>query len=165
MRNQPLAYFITFTTYGTWLHGDSRNSVIRNNGIPRLIAPNSHPYQQKQQSLKYPQVRLNSNQRAIVLETIIQHSELKNWHLLAVHIRSTHIHAILRTSQKIGTVMTAMKSWSTRRLRSNGYKIPKFWTVGGSKRYIFTNAKLQQKIHYVIYEQGTPMQYYLHKNS
>ena len=28
MWNKPLAYFITFTTYGTWLHGDSRGSMV-----------------------------------------------------------------------------------------------------------------------------------------
>ena len=27
----PLAYFITFRCYGTWLHGDSRSSVDRFN--------------------------------------------------------------------------------------------------------------------------------------
>jgi hypothetical protein len=27
LMSYPLAYLITFTTYGTWLHGDSRGSV------------------------------------------------------------------------------------------------------------------------------------------
>jgi hypothetical protein len=27
----PLAYFITFRAYGTWLHGDKRGSVDRHN--------------------------------------------------------------------------------------------------------------------------------------
>jgi hypothetical protein len=27
MPHQPLAYFITFTTYGTWLHGNGAGSV------------------------------------------------------------------------------------------------------------------------------------------
>jgi hypothetical protein len=28
MYSEPLAYFITFTTFGTWLHGDSRGFVL-----------------------------------------------------------------------------------------------------------------------------------------
>jgi hypothetical protein len=35
----PLAYLITFRTYGTWLHGDERGSVDRQHnvyGTPRL---------------------------------------------------------------------------------------------------------------------------------
>ena len=57
--------------------------------------------------------------------------------------------------------MKGFKSWSTRRLREAGHEIPKTWTAGGSKRYIFNEDKLLEKIHYVIYEQGSPMQYYL----
>ncbi|HEX9659180.1 MAG TPA: hypothetical protein VGA18_02730, partial [Rhodothermales bacterium] len=30
----PLAYLITFTTYGTWLHGDERGSVDPGHSIP-----------------------------------------------------------------------------------------------------------------------------------
>jgi hypothetical protein len=29
MSKYPLAYFITFTTYGTWLHGDPRGSFMK----------------------------------------------------------------------------------------------------------------------------------------
>jgi len=29
----PLAYLITFTTYGTWLHGDPRGSVDREHNV------------------------------------------------------------------------------------------------------------------------------------
>jgi hypothetical protein len=42
----PLAYFIMFRSYGTWLHGDSRGSVDRLHntyGTPRL-PPNPVPY-------------------------------------------------------------------------------------------------------------------------
>jgi hypothetical protein len=38
----PLAYLISFRTYGTWLHGDNRGSTSRKQnkyGTPR-IAPN-----------------------------------------------------------------------------------------------------------------------------
>lgn len=42
MMHKPLAYFLTFTTYGTWLHGDERKSIVVKNGIPRPIEPNAH---------------------------------------------------------------------------------------------------------------------------
>jgi len=29
----PLAVFFTFRTYGTWLHGDERGSIDRNNNL------------------------------------------------------------------------------------------------------------------------------------
>ena len=32
--SDPLAYFITFTCYGNWLHGDERGSVDRDHNAP-----------------------------------------------------------------------------------------------------------------------------------
>ena len=40
----PIAYFISFRTYGTWLHGDERGSIDLHNNIygnPKN-APNKH---------------------------------------------------------------------------------------------------------------------------
>ncbi len=37
----PLALFLTFRTYGTWLHGDDPGSIDRNNNLyrsPRILA-------------------------------------------------------------------------------------------------------------------------------
>ena len=33
MHRDPLAYFLTFTTYGTWLHGREEGSVDRDNHV------------------------------------------------------------------------------------------------------------------------------------
>jgi len=56
---------------------------------------------------------------------------------------------------------TEFKSWATRMLRKDGLTNQKTWTNDSSKKYIFKKAKLLEKIHYVVYEQGTPMQYYI----
>ena len=37
----PCGYLITFHTYGTWLHGDSRGSIDRINNIPGIPMLNS----------------------------------------------------------------------------------------------------------------------------
>ena len=131
--------------------------------MPKLIAANTHLYQQEQAKLKSPPVFLNEAQRIVVLETIIQHCSIRQWQLLAAHVRSNHVHILVRADQDIGKVMNELKAWSTRKLRQQGHNITKVWTVGGSKRYVFTDAKLREKIHYVIYEQGRMMQHYLDK--
>ena len=161
MHNKPLAYFITFTTYGTWLHGDSRKSVIRQDGMAKIIEPNLYLYKQTLGKLKNPPVYLNVAQRSIVLETIINHCLIKQWKLLAAHVRTNHVHFLVRTEEKVELVMKGIKSWTTRSLQKAEYNIPKVWTTGGSKKYVFTNEKLMEKIHYVIHEQGEMMQYYL----
>jgi hypothetical protein len=56
----PLAVFFTFRCYGTWLHGDERGSVDRNNnayGSPR-IAANSNWQRHNEKLLIHPPVTL-----------------------------------------------------------------------------------------------------------
>ena len=43
MPDRPLAYFLTFTTYGTWLHGDGRGSVDREHNQPGEPWPEPDP--------------------------------------------------------------------------------------------------------------------------
>lgn len=62
----PLAYFITFRAYGTWLHGDERGSVDRFHntfGSPRL-RPNPLRRNYECRMLKRPPVYLSKNRRA-----------------------------------------------------------------------------------------------------
>jgi REP element-mobilizing transposase RayT len=161
MYSKPLAYFITFTTHGSWLHGDTRTSVIKDHGTPKLLAPNESLYIQRREKLTHPPVELDQTQRTIVLDTLIHHCNLKQWRLFAAHVRSNHVHTVIQAEHPIDAVMTGLKIWSTRKLSENGYVYPKVWTVGGSKRFIFSENKLREKVHYVIYEQGIMMQYHI----
>ena len=55
----PLAFFITFRTYGTWLHGDPRGSVDRQHnryGTPYL-PPNKLRQKYERRLLKQPPVK------------------------------------------------------------------------------------------------------------
>ena len=164
MHNKPLAYFITFTTYGTWLHGDPRKSVMQKDGMPKIVEPNLSLHKQTLDKLKNQPVYFDIAQRRIVLDTIINHCRIKQRKLWAVHVRTNHVHLLLRSEGKVELVMEGIKSWATRNLRKAGHNIPKVWTTGGSKKFVFTHEKLKEKIHYVIYEQGEMMQYYLSDN-
>lgn len=48
----PLAYLITFRTYGTWLHGDERGSIDRYHNTFRGPRVPENPVMQKQQEVK-----------------------------------------------------------------------------------------------------------------
>jgi REP element-mobilizing transposase RayT len=160
MYSPPLAYFITFTTYGTWLHGDKRTSVMRTYDGAKLLAPQKDFHSWERRNLATQPVTLDEHQRTIVLRTIIEHCTFKQWHLIAVHVRSNHIHIVVNTSERVDLVATALKSWSTRALRHAGHDLRNVWTRGASRRYVFTKHKLREKLNYVIYEQGEMMQYY-----
>ncbi|MBL7215734.1 MAG: transposase [Phycisphaerae bacterium] len=161
MYNKPLAYFITFTTYGTWLHGDSRKSILVKNGSTKLLGSNKSFFLYEQQQLKESSVTLDKKMREAVFEAIVERCLWKEWQLYATHVRSNHAHILVSSTEPMDKLMTSFKAWATRKLRQHGYNIPKVWTQHGSTKYVFTKTKLFEKINYVIYEQGKMMEYYI----
>ena len=161
MYNNPIAYFITFSTYGTWLHGDPRSSVMRFNGGSKRLddQPNLYAYHHTQLSSK--PVILDAAQRQVVQEKIIKHCDIRRWRLFALHVRTNHVHIVVKADKSIDQVSNELKGWPKRILGEQGFKFPKVWTGGSSKVFIFTENKLKEKIHYVVYEQGEMMAYYI----
>jgi REP element-mobilizing transposase RayT len=104
-------------------------------------------------------VVLNETQRAIVQETIVQHCEIRGWHLHAVNCRSNHCHAVVTSVNHNGQqVRDQLKSWSTRKLkdheRSQGVAAASlrehWWTRKGSVRYLFDDESLDAAIIYTL---------------
>jgi hypothetical protein len=90
----PLAYLLTFRTFGTWLHGDIRWSVGRSRRSAReskLIQPNV-PLNEAM-AVNQPPVILNKNQRETVEEAIIEVCKNRGYFLRAVNARTNHVHA------------------------------------------------------------------------
>lgn len=161
MYSSPLAYFITFSTYGSRLHGDERQSVIVKENVPRLVGCNDALKRYEEKAMKFPAVTLHASQRQIVLDTILKHCEIKKWHLYAAHVRSNHTHVIVKSNEHPDKVMYDLKAWAMRKLREAGNDFDTVWTRQGSTKYIFKHEKLKEKVHYVIYEQGEMMAYYI----
>ena len=147
MRNTPLAYFITFTTYGTWLHGDPRGFVFdqktdRGKGIQE---PDPVLFRQSQEKLKYPPVLLAPEVREIIDVAIRQLAEQRQWKLHELNVRSNHVHvAITASNETPEKVMGDIKAKGTRVLRENGFieKERKVWTEHGSTLYLFKEDHL-----------------------
>src|SRR5437667_5485845 len=84
---EPLAYFLTWTTYGTWLPGDERGWVEKP-GQFREPAPQRQ--QAARQRMTEPALTLDVEQRRLVEDTIADHCRIRGWHLHAVtRVRST----------------------------------------------------------------------------
>src|SRR5436190_13907467 len=88
----PLAYFITFRTYGTWLHGDERGSVDRHNNRygALLIKPNSNWLAYNRNQLKHAPVKLNKRQRTLIKESIERTCDVRGWRLYKTNVRTNH---------------------------------------------------------------------------
>lgn len=153
MVNPPLAYFITFRTYGTWLHGDERGSVDREHnvyGTPTLPVEKAINEWEGAERTQEP-VTLSGKQRSSVDATIRNVCRHRGWALRELNVRTNHIHAIVTADDSPESVMNAFKSWSTRRLREAGLmgQQARVWSRHGSTVYLFDSGKLAEKCRYV----------------
>jgi hypothetical protein len=146
--DEPLAYFLTWTTYGTWLPGDERGWVRKHEPVQ---APNALFVEMAQAQMKEPAYHLSAHERQIVEDTIRAHADKRNWPLHAINARSNHIHVVLTAAgYRPKVVRDQLKAWCTRKLKHSGIARERFWTEGGSCRWINTEDDLQSAILYVI---------------
>ena len=154
MSDPPLACFITFRSYGTWLHGDTRGSVdwaTSGYGHPSL-APNLATERASRDRLTGPPVALDDQRRACVERAILQTTTASGWPLHAMNVRTNHVHVVLSGSTPPERMMTSLKAWSTRRLREAGLATTnaRLWSRHGSTRYLWTETDVARACEYVV---------------
>jgi REP element-mobilizing transposase RayT len=154
----PLAYLITFRTYGTWLHGDERSSIDRLHnvfGSPRL-APNPNRKQAEALQLKHAPIILNIAQRVTVEKSVREVCRYRRYALLALNARTNHVHAVISAAIKPEPILDALKAYATRKLRQKGLisTTTRPWVRHGSTRYLWKERHVEKAINYVLYGQG-----------
>ncbi len=156
---KPLAYFITFRTYGSWLWGDERGSIDRyHNKFRGPRVPVSRVRQDQHRSkLKSRPSRLNRSQRKTVAASIENVCKHRAWRLLALSVRSNHIHIVVEIGDASPDhALRDFKAYATRALR-DAQEWPHShspWVDGGSKRFLWKRSSVEGACAYVIYEQG-----------
>ena len=159
--SQSLAYFITFHTHGSWLHGETKGSVDRNHNRYGTAFIPTDPQRRNDaaQRMRHNPVILNADQREIIHRTIEEVCQHRDWHPHAVHVRTNHIHAVITAPIPPEKVMNDLKAWCTRRLREAGLhgQDKKLWSEHGSTHYLWTEAALADKIDYTLNRQGAPL--------
>ena len=157
----PLAYFITFRCYGTWLHGDKRGSVDRfhNRYNSPLIPRNDQWREYNLRSLKHPPAKLSKLRRAAVEAAIRETCTIRKWLLWALNIRTNHVHSVVTAKCDPESVLTAFKANATRKMRESGCwrSSGTPWVQRGSKRRLWNEKQLMAAIAYVEYDQGEPL--------
>ena len=155
----PLAYFISFRTYGTWLHGDKRGSIDRfqNRYRSPYIRPNGKWQKYNEQRLKAKPLILEARQRRSIEAAIRETCDIRKWWLAAINVRTNHIHTVVSASQKKPElVLNAFKANATRQLRQDGLWPHPFspWADKGSKRRLWNERSVEKAIDYVVNGQG-----------
>ena len=154
----PLAYFISFRTCGTWLHGDTRGSIDRYNNHYRspYITPNPIWHDFNREQLRVGPLTLGPRQRKSIQAAIRETCEIRDWPLLALNVRTNHVHAVLSANRDSKLVLNALKANATRQLRQDGLWEHGFspWARKGSRRNLWNEQSVARAINYVLYGQG-----------
>jgi len=162
--DDPLAYFLTWTTYGTWLPGDSRGWVEYRGGIQ---LPDPSWKLECEARMTADACVLNQEQRALVERQIRETCRFKAWQLHALNCRSNHVHVVVTAPVHPKVVREQLKAWCTRRLKehqrhrllNNKQVRETWWTERGSTRWINQNGELETAVYYVNEAQDDQRRY------
>jgi len=157
----PIAFLLTWTTYGTWLPGDARGWVEYRQGfqLPDPILELECAARMTEDAC-----RLAPHQRERVHKQVAETCGHKGWILHAVNCRSNHVHVVLSATAHPKVIREQLKAWCTRRLNEQqvelgipeGERRGKWWTERGSIRWIFSESDLADAIDYVLNQQDQP---------
>ena len=164
-------WFLTWTTYGTWLPGDQRGFVgrrpdelgrnVRQNkyGTP-AVAPNGRLRNFVRSNLKAPPIVLDSDQAAELFKQFEETARIRGWLLIAVGIMPTHIHIVVGVpgDPDPDKILTDFKAYGSGRLNKKWGKPTSdtWWTTGGSTRKLPDDHSVEAAIQY-IREQQNPL--------
>lgn len=164
----PFAYFLTFRTYGTWLHGDEKQSVDRKHNIPGTprIEVNSSLESAMKESQNEEAFILDNGQSHTVLQSVIETCQYNHWTLYAAHVRTNHLHIVLTAENTAEHAMGKLKCYGTKNLKKNHPELSErkhFWARHGSTKNVWTYELLFPCLYYVVKEQGKPIALYYDK--
>jgi len=157
----PLAYFLTWPTYGSWLPGDERGWVEYRHGwkLPDPIRKLEAAARMTEDACI-----LDAEQRKLVERTITEHCRIRGWELYAVNCRTNHVHIVVSANRTPNLVRVQFKSWCTRRLKEleverlhrgraddcNAATRENWWAERGGRRFISDQKSLEAAIRYVL---------------
>lgn len=149
--DQPIAYHLTWTTYGSWLPGDARGWVMR--GKPEIQRPDATREEFARDSMSEDPVVVSADHRTVVRQAIEDHCRFRGWELHAVNPRTNHVHVVVSANAKPELVRDQLKAWCSRRLNELWPGRKRWWTYKGKIVYVWDDRQLAEAIDYVLNRQ------------
>ena len=149
MDDEPVAFFITWTVYGTFLQGDSRWWRNRNSGEqpPQPLLQQWH-----RKRLNHDVVLLGDEHRNVVETEVNHHCQRRGWKLWTVNARTNHGHVVVTaTGYAADKVRDQLKANCTRGVREIDKQFidRPVWTTKGDVVFVETESDLETVIEYV----------------
>jgi hypothetical protein len=109
--------------------------------------------------LKEPPWIFDEETRPTTLGAILDVCNNRGWFAHGVHVRTTHVHAVVSGGVPPEKMLSDFKAYATRAIRSIKLESQRrgYWTHHGSTRYIWDEESLKAAIDYVLNQQGTLM--------
>jgi REP element-mobilizing transposase RayT len=125
----------------------------------RLPEPRPKLRQYVDAALKQAPFEMDIDQRTITLDAIHEVCQYKHWRLLAVQVRSNHVHTVVDAEVSPELVMNAFKAYASRALNlANPQERGRSrWARHGSTRHVRSPENIDAAIRYVLEKQGEPM--------
>jgi REP element-mobilizing transposase RayT len=147
-------YLITFSCHATHLPGQE-GTIDRAHNIPGTRVPAANASLHRFWADSKFSVQMDAREREVVLTSIRQVCEHKDWLLHAAHVRSNHVHAVVSSDRTPEFVMNSLKAYAGQALGVNGR-----WARHGSTRHLWSKETVDAAVHYVLEKQGIAMARY-----
>jgi REP element-mobilizing transposase RayT len=161
-------WFLTWTTYATWLPGDSRGFVspvrvgdeLVLHNLPGTPFDSDHPHLMRFAGarLSGPPIYLTVAQAENCLQQFRETTAIRGWWMLATAIMRNHIHVVVGVpgDPPPRKLLQDYKSYASRALNQS-FDRPKsetWWTESGSKRKLPSDDAIVAAVLYVARQQN-----------
>ena len=142
---KTLGYFITWTTYGTWLQGETKGYVKDGH----ILSENPKLRESNIKDMAKRPIKLNQRQKEIAREAILREAKKYKHKIPAIAVCTNHVHIIIEyCGEPIERIVGRYKNAACIALQKDGLS-GKEWTRGYDKRYCFDEKSLKDRIDYV----------------
>jgi REP element-mobilizing transposase RayT len=176
MSGHPIAYHLTFGTYGTRLHGDQRGTVIRAMNRPGdpIIGRDEDWERIERSLLNFPPVVLSEAERLCIESHVLEVCERRDWTYHMAAGRADHVHVLLSAPPErdakavrrwlktwLGQVLSDVFPGAIPRLERDGSTPviaaahPTWWAEGGSIRWVWTREYYDTVFGYIVRQRTT----------
>jgi REP element-mobilizing transposase RayT len=143
------------------MRGSESGSVDPKHNVPGtpILEGDSARVASEGRRMDQPPYHLDHLRRDAVLEALREVCAHRDWTLLAAHVRSNHVHAVVEAEAPPEQIMNDFKAYASRRLNRMGVDGPdrKRWARHGSTRWLWKPGQVAAAMQYVVAEQGDVM--------
>jgi len=167
-RSMDRHWFLTWTTYGSWLPGDPRGFVSQlrdNQGLPYIHNLPGTPYEaeipQLQKTMRAamlgPPIRLILDQAKAITTQFQETATYRDWLLFASGVMANHVHIVVGVpgDPDPEKILHDFKSYASRSLNRSWSRPVNgtWWTESGSKRKLPNEQAIRDAVNYIHHQE------------